>query len=238
MKKIENFDMKAFIILLLVFDIMVGIYMTRLHDTVDKFTQEITTLQRQKTAFVYQPTQAFLPLIPASRPVVVASNDKPVEIQKITPPEKSIEDKPIIKEKPPNPPDNPIEVLDKYIDEICARYNNKIKPELVKSVIYQESRGNPMAKNGDCLGLMQVSTTWHSERAAKLGVTDFYDSYGNILLGVDYLNELFDNHQSLPLALMLYSMRHDDAFKMYSRGQLSTYAEVVLARAETYKKRE
>jgi soluble lytic murein transglycosylase-like protein len=128
------------------------------------------------------------------------------------------------------------ETINKYIQDISARYN--IEPELIMSIVQQESDYNPKAKNGKCLGLMQVSTYWHDDRAARLGVTDFYDPYGNILLGVDYLSELLKQYKDKTLVLMLYSMDHDTAFKMYKNGQISSYAKTVIARAEKYKKGE
>lgn len=128
------------------------------------------------------------------------------------------------------------EKIDNYIRTICREY--KLEPELVMSIVYHESRYNPKAKTGDCLGLMQVSKYWHKERAIKLGVTDFYDSRSNILLGVDYLSELFESYKDPKLVLMLYNMKHETAFKLYRDGKTSYYARSVLERAENLKKGE
>lgn len=127
-------------------------------------------------------------------------------------------------------------LIQQYVREICAKYDNKIKPELVMAIIEQESNYKPQARNGTCLGLMQISNRWHADRAIKLGVTNFYDSYGNILLGVDYLNELLNKYKDVSLVLMLYNMNHNDAIKMYSQGQISSYAKLALAKANDYKK--
>jgi hypothetical protein len=143
-----------------------------------------------------------------------------------------------------NNSDDQVEIINSYVKNVCAKYNEGknqseiIEPELVQSMIYHESRYNPKSKNGTCTGLMQVSTRWHGERAERLGVTDFYDSYSNVLLGVDYISELFYETKDIRLALMYYSMNHEDALAMYNRGEISTYAKTVLATAETYKKRE
>lgn len=131
--------------------------------------------------------------------------------------------------------EDPKEIINIYIEEICRRYKN-VDSDLVKSIVYHESRYNPKATNGKCLGLMQVSTRWHSTRAEKLGVTNFYDPYSNILLGVDYLSELIDDYKDPALALMLYNMKHDDALSLYSHGIISGYAKSVLATAGDYKK--
>ncbi|MBN2869255.1 MAG: lytic transglycosylase domain-containing protein [Flavobacteriaceae bacterium] len=129
------------------------------------------------------------------------------------------------------------ETVRKYVDEITKSYPN-VKPELVMSVIYHESRFNSTAKTGNCLGLMQISTRWHKDRAKRLGVTDFYDPYSNILLGVDYLSDLTTQHEDIRLVLMLYNMNHKTAFKLYKQGKTSKYALSVLDMAEKYKKGE
>lgn len=128
------------------------------------------------------------------------------------------------------------EIIDVYVDNICNKYD--VEPGLIKSIIYQESRYNPNVRNGYCVGLMQVSTYWHNSRASKLGITDFYDPYNNILLGVDYLSELFHKYKDKRLALMLYSMDNNVAFRMYNRGEISDYVKTVLEMAEKYKKGE
>lgn len=130
----------------------------------------------------------------------------------------------------------PEQEIDAIVDDICTLYD-KVDPYLVKSVIYHESRYNPRAinKDGTCVGLMQVSTFWHKSRAFELGVEDFFDPEGNILLGVDYLQELFQTYESPELVLMLYNMKHNDAFEMYNKGEISYYAKSVLERAEMLK---
>jgi hypothetical protein len=128
------------------------------------------------------------------------------------------------------------EIINTYVKEICSKYN--IDPYLIMSVIESESTYNPKCTTGNCLGLMQVSKTWHSDRARKLGVKDFYDPYGNILLGVDYISELLKTYKDPRLVLMLYNMDHKTAITMYRNGQVSTYARTVLARAEQYRKGE
>lgn len=126
------------------------------------------------------------------------------------------------------------EEIDGYVSDICKFY--KIDEELVHSIIWHESRYNPSAVRGNCVGLMQVSTKWHSDRAVRLGIVDFYDPYSNILLGVDYLNELYTNNKSTTLVLMLYNMEHKTARAMYSRGITSDYARSVIDRAMMLKR--
>jgi hypothetical protein len=171
-------------------------------------------------------------LIPMLIVVASATTQKP-EVKTI-----QVMEEPILAElKKVNEPtiQDPKEIISIYIEEICKRYKN-VDPNLVKSIVYHESRYSPLARNGSCLGLMQVSTRWHANRAEKLGVTDFYDPYSNILIGVDYLSELFEDYKDPALVLMLYNMRHDDAINLYNKGLISGYAKSVLAKAGDYKK--
>lgn len=94
------------------------------------------------------------------------------------------------------------EKINEYIKEICLSYN--MEPEFVEVLVYQESRYDVNAKNHNCVGLMQINTYYHADRAKRLGVTDFYDPYGNILLGVDYLSELFYQYKDPRMVLRVY----------------------------------
>ena len=57
-----------------------------------------------------------------------------------------------------------------YCEEIGNAYN--ICPEILMAVIETESSGQATARNGNCIGLMQVSSKYHSSRMQKLGVSD------------------------------------------------------------------
>lgn len=128
------------------------------------------------------------------------------------------------------------DLIKNYTIEISAKYN--MDPALIMGIIQVESEFNPKAKNGNCLGLMQISKRWHADRAARLRVTDFYDSYSNVLLGVDYISELLNRYKDPRLVLMLYNMEHNTALKLYKEGKISTYAKTVLAKAEEFRKGE
>ena len=126
------------------------------------------------------------------------------------------------------------ELIASYIVEVSSIY--KVDPYLIDSIVYHESRHIPSAKNGNCLGLMQVCTTWHTDRAERLGVKDFYDPYGNLLLGVDYISELLNaTDGDVELTLMLYNMNHKQAYSMRAKGEVSWYASSVLKRVEDLK---
>lgn len=114
-----------------------------------------------------------------------------------------------------------------YINAVCEEYC--ICPELVMAIIEKESSGQADAVNGDCKGLMQVSERWHTDRMERLGVTDLYDPYGNIIIGVDYLAELATEYEDIALVLDIYS-GNSKAFQNYEHGIVSIYAKEILER--------
>lgn len=115
-----------------------------------------------------------------------------------------------------------------YIDYVCEQKD--ICSELVQATIERESRWNPKAVNGDCMGLMQISERWHRERMERLGVTDLFDPYDNILVGVDYMAELFEKYEDAGMILMIYN--GDSRVKdLQATGNLSEYAEWILTRS-------
>ena len=121
------------------------------------------------------------------------------------------------------------EEYQEYIYEICDQYY--VSPELIMAIVETESSGKANVSNGKCIGLMQVSSKWHRNRMKKLGVTDLYDPYSNILVGVDYLMELAAEYEDLPLVLMIYN-GSSDAMKRYENGNYTSYAKSIMARAE------
>lgn len=118
------------------------------------------------------------------------------------------------------------ESLDSYIHRVSDMY--KIDPYLIKAIIYVESTNDPNARNGNCVGLMQVSRYWHKDRAKRLGVTDFFDPKSNVLLGVDYISELYKKTKDIKLTLMMYNMSHKEAYRLYTKGQTTSYVKKVL----------
>lgn len=108
------------------------------------------------------------------------------------------------------------------VQQICEPYN--ICPELICAMIWTESRYDPSAKNGDCIGLMQINPIFQIERMKKLGITDLSDAESNIRVGVDFISELRQNYGELYYVLMIYNMRHDTAVYLYDTGRYSDYA--------------
>lgn len=120
------------------------------------------------------------------------------------------------------------EELEEYIEAVCEPRH--ICPELIEAIIERESRWNPKAVNGDCMGLMQISERWHRERMERLGVTDLFDPYDNILVGVDYMAELFEKYEDAGMVLMVYN-GDSRAKDLQATGNLSEYAEWILNRS-------
>lgn len=120
------------------------------------------------------------------------------------------------------------EELEEYIEAVCEPRH--ICPELIEATIERESRWNPNAVNGDCMGLMQISERWHRERMERLGVTDLFDPYDNILVGVDYMAELFERYEDPGMVLMVYN-GDSRAKDLQATGKLSEYAEWILNRS-------
>lgn len=117
--------------------------------------------------------------------------------------------------------------LEQYIEILCAP---DICPEFVEALIERESRWNPEAVNGDCIGLMQISERWHKDRMRALGVKDLKDPFDNILVGVDYLRELFERCEDPGMVLMVYN-GDSRAKNLQATGELSEYAEWILNRS-------
>lgn len=113
-------------------------------------------------------------------------------------------------------------IYDHYIYEIVANYYPSINPELVRAIVYHESRYNADIVNSKtkATGLMQLLPQWHAKRGRKLGVEDLKDPYGNILTGCDYLNSLFESY-SYDYALNLYAGGYP--YANANRGRTSTF---------------
>lgn len=120
------------------------------------------------------------------------------------------------------------EELEEYIEAICEPRH--ICPELIQAIIERESRWNPEAVNGDCIGLMQISERWHKDRMRALGAKDLKDPFDNIDVGVDYLRELFGRYEDPGMVLMVYN-GDSRAKDLQATGNLSEYAEWILTRS-------
>lgn len=116
-----------------------------------------------------------------------------------------------------------------YTEEIGQQYY--ICPELLQAIAERESSLRIYATNGSCKGLMQISEKWHRDRMERLGVTDIYDAYDNILLAADYLAELARENSDLYYMLMRYNMEKRTADELYEAGEYTDYAVEIAERA-------
>lgn len=158
-------------------------------------------------------------------PEIVSQMEDPIYLQS----DNSIEDLDAI-EIVDDFEEDPIETYISYVYQICEDETDIPNlPEIVIAMIYHESRFNPTVSNGDHIGLMQISTYWHSKRAENLGITDMWDPYSNISLGVDILKDLYYNYtnKNITLSVMMYNMDFSQAKKIYNAGSISSYAKNV-----------
>lgn len=135
--------------------------------------------------------------------------------------------------------DAPLEgraLYESYIFEICENYES-VDPHLIISIVEHESNFEIDAQNGNHIGLTQCSIRWQTDRAKTLGVEDLWDPYGNLLTGIDLVNDLLENYADgdVAYALMLYNMNWDSARSLHKQGKISSYAKSVMSRAKELK---
>lgn len=117
-----------------------------------------------------------------------------------------------------------------YAEEIGDRYG--ICPELIEAICWRETRFTPTAVNkaGTCHGIMQVYVKWHKDRMKQLGVTDIYDTYGNMLVATDYLADLFETYEDCAVALDVFN-GNSKALINAEKGIVSKYANEILEKS-------
>lgn len=123
---------------------------------------------------------------------------------------------------------NQLEEWRDYIEIVAEEYG--VCPEIVEAVIERESSWRPDAVNGTCIGLMQINPEYHADRMDRLGVEDLLDPYDNILVGTDFLAELFRAYED-PYAVLMYYNAGYDGLRDWRAGKYSNYAVEVAERA-------
>lgn len=128
------------------------------------------------------------------------------------------------------------EEYQEYVYEIAEEYD--LEPELIIAMIESESSGRrKVVSSAGCVGLMQISPKWHSDRMEKLGVTDLTDAYGNILVGCDFVAELYEKYEDTHTVLMCYNAgEYSGAVEKAERGEYSKYAVKIVKRCEELSK--
>ncbi|MBD5549510.1 MAG: lytic transglycosylase domain-containing protein [Lachnospiraceae bacterium] len=110
-------------------------------------------------------------------------------------------------------------------EELGAQYD--ICPETIQSIGWWESRFDPKAENGGCIGIMQINPRWHQDRMDKLGVTDLLDTRQNMTVAVDYLSDLLKEGEDMEIPLMRYHGESRIGERL-DAGEMSEYVESVL----------
>ena len=118
--------------------------------------------------------------------------------------------------------------LQKHIIMLCREHS--IEPAIVFAMIDLESDFDPkeVGDGGDSRGLMQVQSKWHQKRMDKLGVTDLFDPYQNVKVGIDYLGEMNKKGKSIEWVLMAYNGGPRYANRKTKEGVVTKYAERVI----------
>lgn len=115
------------------------------------------------------------------------------------------------------------------IEETCEEY--QICPELIDSIIYEESRYQPDVSNGNCIGLGQINKKVHKKRMDKLEVDDLYDPEQNILVMVDLISDLFKEYEDVGMVIDAYrGDLHSTAW--YEAGNMTSASKRILQRSE------
>ena len=88
---------------------------------------------------------------------------------------------------------------------------------------------------GVSIGYLQIGEKWHKDRMEAEEVSDLKDPYGNIRVGLNFLQELSSRYadSGMNCVLMAYNMVESGAKKCWNNGTYSTeYSRGILARAE------
>ena len=124
-------------------------------------------------------------------------------------------------------PDSPVD-----IQEAAWKYGERYNVclEFLIAVAKRESEFNPEAVNGSCVGLMQVSLRWHTDRMERCHVTEeeMWTVDGSMHVAADYLAELCDEYEDAALVLMIYNGDSDASSFAQGDCDMSDYASDIL----------
>lgn len=92
--------------------------------------------------------------------------------------------------------------------------------------------------NGNSKGYMQIYEKWHKSRMSREGVKDLYDPYGNIRVGLNFLQSIkkYNPEADYHFILMSYNMGVQRAEELYAEGvYTSKYSRYIMRRAQEIK---
>lgn len=125
------------------------------------------------------------------------------------------------------------EELQYAMQDACKEYN--VPYSLALAVCETESSFRTDAKNGNCIGLMQINAInfdWLREAEIEPTTHD-----GNIESGVKMLGQLLDKYADAEKALMAYNCGETGAARLWARGQYkSSYSQKVIEKSDEWQK--
>lgn len=128
------------------------------------------------------------------------------------------------------------EIVQVYLWCECKEYG--VDYYTVLAIIERESgyHWDKVGDNGNSKGYMQIYEKWHIERMEAEGVTDLFNPYQNIRVGLNCLREIQDKYLASSgenCVLMVYNMGESTAKKLWAKDIYSSaYSREVIARAQ------
>lgn len=128
------------------------------------------------------------------------------------------------------------EVVQVYLWCLCEQRD--IDYYMVVALIERESgyKWDAAGDGGNSVGYMQIGERWHKDRMLEEGVEDLLNPYGNIRVGLNflqYLNKKYLDNSGANCVLMAYNMGESGARSLWKEGIYSTeYSREVLKRAD------
>lgn len=127
--------------------------------------------------------------------------------------------------------------LQEYLYDECQKRG--IDYSIALALIEKESGyySKCMGDDGNSKGYMQIYQKWHSEEMQAEGVSDLFDSKGNIRVGLDILQGLYEKYGNSGdhCVLMVYNMGYS-AKKLWAKGVYSSeYSRYIMTRAQEIK---
>lgn len=128
--------------------------------------------------------------------------------------------------------------LQDHIFAVCEA--SDFDPAILMAMIDRETDFRPqlIGDNGNSYGLLQVSLKWHGWRMEKYGCKDLLNPYDNVLVAMDFINELRGRKEAkqygLEWVLMAYNGGATYANHMWGEGRVSDYARYVIERSTEF----